>query len=668
MKKTSKLIGLFFAAGMLLGACDKAAPVVNPTDNDKTADKGNEDNPAVAHEHSFGDWVETPATCAAEGKKERVCACGEKESEILPKLTTHTFGEWQETPATCAADGKKERVCSVCGFKEEETLPKLTTHTFGEWQETPATCGADGKKERVCSVCGFKEEEVIPKTENHNFVDAEDQTGAVPATCKDDGVVITECSVCGAKSTRVEPKNENHEFGEWQETPATYEEDGKKERVCSVCEFKEEEVIPKLVPTWDANDQAILDTYFYGLPVPCALFDTPDPMEYDSSQEVASLYAGNPEGFADKYAALFDESWKDESYMTSTGGKVYRFEHVIVTPDGPRIAAVCFYGIGLNAAGTGYAMTADGSGIVFAMEIFIVNYLYDFAGSGANTFAASLGATIPLPAPENAIYYQYDNSNIANKVLYIICNGDVNLMMNTYLQQLIDAGYAFKTRDQSGYYCFVAEENEVLIGVGGIEEMGWMVIRISDLPGNPKVKGDELDATVLNLSEEDTSFKDYTYTGASGAEYLALASSEKGFKLGKAANAGIVVTKAAGVATGVGVIFNNETVESRGIIIYGSNEPFDINDMYDDDNAKGLVEIGGVVVGDDGKLEFHFFFDTPYAYIGIRPNSGNVYIDKLIIGWQAPATPENPETPETPENPEDQQGSQDPSDPGDGNE
>ena len=39
------------------------------------------------HEHSFGEWtVVKEPTCAEEGKKERTCSCGKKETETIPKV------------------------------------------------------------------------------------------------------------------------------------------------------------------------------------------------------------------------------------------------------------------------------------------------------------------------------------------------------------------------------------------------------------------------------------------------------------------------------------------------------------------------------------------------------------------------------------------------------
>ena len=51
---------------------------------------GDSDDP-VAHVHAFGQWtVVTEATCTENGLQERVCECGEKETEVI-EAKGHTF-------------------------------------------------------------------------------------------------------------------------------------------------------------------------------------------------------------------------------------------------------------------------------------------------------------------------------------------------------------------------------------------------------------------------------------------------------------------------------------------------------------------------------------------------------------------------------------------------
>lgn len=89
------------------------------TGNDDTTDN-------TAHTHTYGEWkVVTEATCAQSGTRERVCACGEKETEIISS-TEHDYRN-----GICTACGKTEKApseglqfmhdrdgesCSVIGF------------------------------------------------------------------------------------------------------------------------------------------------------------------------------------------------------------------------------------------------------------------------------------------------------------------------------------------------------------------------------------------------------------------------------------------------------------------------------------------------------------------------------------------------------------------------
>lgn len=65
---------------------------------DDTTTTGNQ-----SHEHVFGEWtVKTAATCGTSGLKERTCACGEAESETIPKAI-HNYAN-----GTCADCGKTQ--------------------------------------------------------------------------------------------------------------------------------------------------------------------------------------------------------------------------------------------------------------------------------------------------------------------------------------------------------------------------------------------------------------------------------------------------------------------------------------------------------------------------------------------------------------------------------
>ena len=88
---------------------------------------------ASIYEHTFGEWiVAKEPTCTDEGFRERVCACGEKESEAISALG-HTPGEAvtkSGKAADCAEDGWHYTVvyCSVCAAelsRETAAIPPL---------------------------------------------------------------------------------------------------------------------------------------------------------------------------------------------------------------------------------------------------------------------------------------------------------------------------------------------------------------------------------------------------------------------------------------------------------------------------------------------------------------------------------------------------------------
>ena len=77
---------------------------------------------ATEHTHKWGEWeaVEN-ASCLKEGKEKRTCACGESETNTLPRLE-HKEVITPGTPPTCLKSGTSDRkYCSVCYHPEDPT-------------------------------------------------------------------------------------------------------------------------------------------------------------------------------------------------------------------------------------------------------------------------------------------------------------------------------------------------------------------------------------------------------------------------------------------------------------------------------------------------------------------------------------------------------------------
>ncbi len=155
-----------------------------------------EEEPAHIHVY-YGEWVEVEApTCIKEGKREKMCECGEKISEPIPMLA-HTEETVPGKAATCTEAGLTEgKKCSVCGrVTVAQTEIPTADHTEETVSGKAATCTETGLTEgKKCSVCGTV---TVAQTEipaSHT----EEVVSGKAATCTEAGLTEgKKCSVCG---------------------------------------------------------------------------------------------------------------------------------------------------------------------------------------------------------------------------------------------------------------------------------------------------------------------------------------------------------------------------------------------------------------------------------------------------------------------------------------
>ena len=151
------------------------------------------------HVHVWSEWTTTiEATCIAEGKQERSCSCGEKETQSISTLG-HTEVIDSAVAATCTTSGLSDgKHCNVCGVI---TVAQQYVVALGHNEEilsaVAPTCTQEGKTEgKICKTCNatFVFQTQIPATGHTSVIDK-----AVSATCTESGLTEGKhCSICNA--------------------------------------------------------------------------------------------------------------------------------------------------------------------------------------------------------------------------------------------------------------------------------------------------------------------------------------------------------------------------------------------------------------------------------------------------------------------------------------
>ena len=113
-----------------------------------------------SHDHKFGEWsVILEPTCSEEGKQERTCECGEKETEAIAPLP-HTESEWvEEVAATVMKKGFQTSYCTVCHAPLARVIPRIVTEDLA-YKVNPdgKTCTVTGRRSWVGTELGIPEE------------------------------------------------------------------------------------------------------------------------------------------------------------------------------------------------------------------------------------------------------------------------------------------------------------------------------------------------------------------------------------------------------------------------------------------------------------------------------------------------------------------------------
>jgi hypothetical protein len=141
---------------------------------------------------------------------------------------------------------------------------------------------------------------------------------------------------------------------------------------------------------------------------------------------------------------------------------------------------------------------------------------------------------------------------------------------------------------------------------------------------------DELNNELIGVT--GTSYSDWTgITSESDAVYAGnSAGGNTSIQLrSNNSNSGIVTTASGGTATKVTVTWNTNTAAGRTLNVYGKSSAYSAaTDLYNSSNQGTLI--GTIVNGTSTELTIN----GSYPFIGMRSNSGAMYLDKIEIVWE----------------------------------
>lgn len=166
--------------------------------------------------------------------------------------------------------------------------------------------------------------------------------------------------------------------------------------------------------------------------------------------------------------------------------------------------------------------------------------------------------------------------------------------------------------------------------VMGTTDVTYYAVFATLTPGDAETFVDELTLAETGVSGTNyTEWSDVTVTSvavyagqsAGGNEAIQLRSNNN--------NSGIVTTTSGGKVKKVVLTWNSNTASGRTVNVYGSNTAYtDATDLYDAEK-KG-TELGTIVNGTSTELNI----TGDYAYVGLRSNSGALYLDEVAITWE----------------------------------
>ena len=248
-------------------------------------------------------------------------------------------------------------------------------------------------------------------------------------------------------------------------------------------------------------------------------------------------------------------------------------------------------------------------------------------------FTASIGADCDMKLVK--VYYEQIETHIATfSVNGTTTTSEVAVGENiTFPDDLTGNSYfSFKgwTETEMSTPQGTAPEFVTSAVMGSRDVTYYAVFAHEESPASVATKTDNLTYTLIGVT--GTSYTDWSgKTSNSNAVYAGnSAGDNESIQLRtKNSESGIVTTTSGGKVKKVTVAWNSTTSAERTLDVYGSNTAYTAaSDLYE--NSKQGTKLGSIAYG---STELTVTGD--YAFVGLRSNSGAMYLDNISIEWES---------------------------------
>lgn len=251
-------------------------------------------------------------------------------------------------------------------------------------------------------------------------------------------------------------------------------------------------------PDWLAREKDIFKNYFYGVTIPFPNLKGLKVLSYDEEDGVAFTYGGTstPE-FLASYAALYDNSWEDDSTAGTEGVTSYYYSKTkkVTTAEGDRYVEVLFCGVNLD---TGY-FTSDGTGS-FYIQISDP-YKYSWPKTDVDAALELFGATDTVPAYAADRYVVNDRYLTTNNLLAVFAFTTDVEAQTKYGAQLVAAGYTLKGTSSDDFDIYYSVNEQVEVDVHYEEDEQVLDIYIGKITNSGGGSGSSVTSWPANLVE-----------------------------------------------------------------------------------------------------------------------------------------------------------------------